>query len=118
MPASVRAKYWAKENLVKTSYPMMNSVATQVMNIKGNDKPYDADFGGYKNGDYIDTNWTRGEKHKRYQRYAANNLSPKNKALNTFVSIGLQNMNELSAKEKARLQKEKYKRFIQRQNNK
>lgn len=70
------------------------------------DKSYDASLGGYNHGDRI------GRKTKRY---AANNLSVKNKMLN-MLGLGIQNKGKLNKSERAEY-KEKSKRIRNRMNN-
>lgn len=94
LPVKERAKYWAKENIVKTMFPALNSsllkpeaTATGLVNLakKGKylevDKVYDSDFGGF----YHDERAGKGGK-----RYAQNNISQAAKFANRF-GASLQN---------------------------
>ena len=110
-PASVRANYLLKELGYKTMFPAANSIVRDISNIYGNDKAYDADFGGYRMGDFIDINELDPEKKaKIYQRYAANDLSPRTKTIKVISGLDLQNENPVKDEELENARYEYYKR--------
>lgn len=123
LPWSARAGYGLKE-AGKTLFPMFQSpLAAPEKTVQGiyhkvkegdylePDKLYDADLGGYYAGDKFDS---------KNKRWATQDTSQNTKLLNRVFGLSLQNEQKLSKaelKEKARRQKEKYKRFKEKQNN-
>ena len=130
LPWSVRRKYLAKELGLKTVYPALSSrliqpeaIGQALVNAAKTgeylepDKIYDADLGGYYNGehfaDFYDKPFGKEKKTtKEAARYAANDVSQEVKWLNR-LGAGLQNKQPLSKKDIQKLKeelREKYKR--------